>query len=223
MRDEVEGARRGEQDRERERERREKEGAKGRKRETCEWYARTRRGRTTTDGERAARDATNRRRTTRLGSVGGAVIQPNAQVCRRLAGASLECRPAPPSLPLLATPSVGRSGRIPPRCPPPLSLSRPPPRSVPLRVPSSIRAPPWYRATSPSTTTIANYGTQAQVRAHGRTGIRAGIRAGPRVGNVRACVRAYAPRRRYVTSSHGNQCSWPPTRSHGAKPTRPAS
>lgn len=27
----------------------------------------------------------------------------------------------------------------------------------------------------------------------------------------------------YVTSSHGNQCSWPPTRSHGAKPTRPAS
>lgn len=38
-------------------------------------------------------------------------------------------------------------------------------------------------------------------------------------------VRAYvcAPRRRYVTSSHGNQCSWPPTRSHGAKPTRPAS
>lgn len=26
----------------------------------------------------------------------------------------------------------------------------------------------------------------------------------------------------YVTSSHGNQCSWPPTRSHGAKPTRPA-
>lgn len=32
-----------------------------------------------------------------------------------------------------------------------------------------------------------------------------------------------APRRRYVTSSHGNQCSWPPTRSHGAKPTRPAS
>lgn len=39
------------------------------------------------------------------------------------------------------------------------------------------------------------------------------------------CARlcAYAPRRRYVTSSHGNQCSWPPTRSHGAKPTRLAS
>lgn len=27
----------------------------------------------------------------------------------------------------------------------------------------------------------------------------------------------------YVTSSHGNQCSWPPTRSHGAKPTSSAS
>jgi len=38
---------------------------------------------------------------------------------------------------------------------------------------------------------------------------------------ARVCARA--PRRLYVTSSHGNQCSWPPTRSHGAKPTRPAS
>lgn len=76
-------------------------------------------------GERAAWDATNRRRTTRLGYVGGAVIQPNAQVCRRLAGASLECRlPLTPPFFSSPPPSVERSGRVPPRCP----LSRPPTR-----------------------------------------------------------------------------------------------
>jgi len=72
------------------------------------------------------------------------------------------------------------------------------------------------------TTTIANYGTQAQVPAHGRNGPRW---RSPWYTCAHVCARvcARAPRRLYVTSSHGNQCSWPPTRSHGAKPTRPAS
>lgn len=120
------------------------------------------------------------------------MIQPNAQVCRRLAGASLECR-APPF------PPVSRSGWVPP------FLSR---ILNPLRAPLRLRRSPL-----PSPIT-------ARKRKCGRTFdfVRVCVRACVR---VRTCVRA--PRRRYVTSSHGNQCSWPPTRSHGAKPTRLAS
>ncbi|KAL0113909.1 hypothetical protein PUN28_011323 [Cardiocondyla obscurior] len=116
-RDEVEG--------ERAKERALKEGAKGRKREG----ARARRERTGSLARSLARDATNLRRTTRLGYVGGAVIQPNAQVCRRLAGASPECRPPVPSLllPPFSSCLPRRSGRVPPGCPP-ASLG-PPPRS----------------------------------------------------------------------------------------------
>lgn len=95
-----------------------------------------------------------------MGYVGGAVIQPNAQVCRRLAGASQECRrPLPPSL---LSSSPVRSDRVPPSTP------QPPHRSSPRAA---------VPATSPSTTTIANYGTQAQVR-----------ESGPRVGNACASV-----------------------------------
>lgn len=63
---------------------------------------------TRTDKQGAAGRATNRRRTTRLGYVGGAVIQPNAQVCRRLAGASQECRPRSRA----PVPPVGRAGSL---------------------------------------------------------------------------------------------------------------
>lgn len=146
------------------------------------------------------------------------MIQPNAQVCRRLAGASLECRHSPlPFLPV-PLPSVGRSGRVPPARLPPLSCPSPPP-IVPLRVPNSLRAPAavvprLHHPPLPSPIT-------ARKRKCERTGERA-IRARTCVGNARVPV-CIAPRRRYVTSSHGNQCSWPPTRSHGAKPTRPAS
>lgn len=148
------------------------------------------------------------------------MIQPNAQVCRRLAGASLECRHSPPSpsSPFLSRRSGGRAGS-PPRALAPLSCPPPTPdRSSPR---TQLPTGPGGRgtATSPSTTTIANYGTQAQVRAHGRAGNTRSYVCGKRAC---ACV-CIAPRRRYVTSSHGNQCSWPPTRSHGAKPTRPAS
>lgn len=175
--------------------------------------------RTDDGGERAARDATNRRRTTRLGYVGGAVIQPNAQVCRRLAGASLECRHSPPPLLPPRSSPVGRAvGPGPPRALAPLSCHSPPP-IVPLRVPNSLRAPAavvprLHHPPLPSPIT-------ARKRKCERTGERA-IRARTCVGNARVPV-CIAPRRRYVTSSHGNQCSWPPTRSHGAKPTRPAS
>jgi len=132
--------------------------------------------RTDYSDERAARDATNRRRTTRLGYVGGAVIQPNAQVCRRLAGASQEC--SPPHIP----PADSRSGWAPPRC----SLPRPHPSPADRSSPNPLRVSQWYTATSSTTTTtttiittiatttttIANYGTQAQVPAHGRNGPR---------------------------------------------------
>lgn len=111
-----------------------------RQRRSRKW-SRTQRGRTTATSE-LAWDATNRRRTTRLGYVGGAVIQPNAQVCRRLAGASLECRP-----PLPSCQSVGLGPSV------PLPYTQPP------------KGP---TATSSFTTTIANYGTQAQVRTHVR-------------------------------------------------------
>lgn len=154
-----------------------------------------------------------------MGYVGGAVIQPNAQVCRRLAGASLECRHSPlpsPSSPFLSRRSGGRAGS--PRALAPLSCPSPPP-IVPLRVPNSLRAPAavvprLHHPPLPSPIT-------ARKRKCERTGERA-IRARTCVGNARVPV-CIAPRRRYVTSSHGNQCSWPPTRSHGAKPTRPAS
>ncbi|KAH0946960.1 hypothetical protein HN011_001618 [Eciton burchellii] len=85
--------------------------------------------RTDYSDERAARDATNRRRTTRLGYVGGAVIQPNAQVCRRLAGASQEC--SPPHIP----PANSRSGWAPPRCSPRPPALIPLPPTVPLPIP----------------------------------------------------------------------------------------
>lgn len=149
------------------------------------------------------------------------MIQPNAQVCRRLAGASLECRPS--FLPFLASlQSVGRSGRVPPRCPPvPI---------VPLRVPSSPTGP----AVVPRDFNIHHYHRQlrhASASASAGTGERAersgakraydGFVCGKRAARLYVCI--CARRRRYVTSSHGNQCSWPPTRSHGAKPTRPAS
>lgn len=153
-----------------------------------------------------------------MGYVGGAVIQPNAQVCRRLAGASLECRHSPrlPFLPVPLRRSGGRAGS--PRALAPLSCPSPPP-IVPLRVPNSLRAPAavvprLHHPPLPSPIT-------ARKRKCERTGERA-IRARTCVGNARVPV-CIAPRRRYVTSSHGNQCSWPPTRSHGAKPTRPAS
>lgn len=109
------------------------------------------------NGERVAWDTTNRRRTTRLSYVGGAVIQPNAQVCRRLAGASLECKP-------LSSPFSPVSRAI---GPDPSTL---PPSCVPTPN-SSLSANPYGPhsiATLLSTTTIANYGTQAQVQTYGR-------------------------------------------------------
>jgi len=167
-------------------------------------------------GRRTA--ATNRRRTTRLGYVGGAVIQPNAQVCRRLAGASLECSPPPLSSPFLP---VGWAVGLGPsaRCPPSRVFVPLPPKPpiVPLRAPSSLRGPAvvprLHHPPLPSPIT-------ARKRKCERTGERA---CDVFVCGKCVCACVYAPRRRYVTSSHGNQCSWPPTRSHGAKPTRPAS
>lgn len=147
---------------------------------------------TRTDERGAAGRATNRRRTTRLGYVGGAVIQPNAQVCRRLAGASQECRPPAPAPP--SRQPATRSGWVPPALlllllrrlsslslslfcslPSPLALSpscpaRPSLPHLPIRF---SRYPTPYGSHRArccdlvvvSTTTIANYGTQAQVRA----------------------------------------------------------
>lgn len=139
------------------------------------------------------------------------MIQPNAQVCHRLAGASLECRPSPFRP---CPPSVGQSGLV-----PPCRSSGVLPTPAPLRVQNPQRAPfmvPRLHHPPPPPSPIT-----ARKRKCERMGGRACLTFGMRV-----CVRVkcmYAPRRRYVTSSHGNQCSWPPTRSHGAKPTRPAS
>lgn len=176
LRDEVEGAR------QREKEKEEK------KRETHEWSCkRDEDGRAS---ERAARNATNRRRTTRLGlcrrrrdSTERAGVP---QTGRRLSGMQA-LLPPPSSLPFSR--SGGRAGSL--RAAP---FSRAPPsRSFLSAYRAPLRAPPWYRATSTSTTTIANYGTQAQVRARARASERSG--AGIRRVRVwetrRASVRVY--------------------------------
>lgn len=122
------------------------------------------------------------------------MIQPNAQVCRRLAGASLECRPPPP---------VSRSGWVPPYLSGPPDVYTQPPKGPTARL------------------VVHHYHRQlrhASASADARSTLCVCVRV-----CMCACVRMRAPRRRYVTSSHGNQCSWPPTRSHGAEPTRPAS
>lgn len=74
------------------------------------------------------------------------MIQPNAQVCRRLAGASLECRHSPlPSLPPRSSP-VGRAvGPGPPARLPP-SRAPPHPRSFLSAYPTPYGPRrPWYR------------------------------------------------------------------------------
>lgn len=176
LRDEVEGARQ----RERKRKKREIEKrTSGRANETR------------TD-ERAAQDATNRRRTTRLGlcrrrrdSTERAGVP---QTGRRLSGMQALLPPLP------RFPSVGRAVGPGPSALPP---SRAPPSRSFLSRTELPYGPPWYRATSTSTTTIANYGTQAQVRARAQASERsgAGIRRvrvwETRRASVYTCV--YAP------------------------------
>jgi len=91
--------------------------------------------------------------------------------------------------------------------------------------PASAPAPPWYRdftIHAPLPSPITARKRKCERSTARATSERAGIRS-----RTCTCICVYASicasRRRYVTSSHGNQCSWPPTRSHGAKPTRPAS
>lgn len=77
------------------------------------------------------------------------MIQPNAQVCRRLAGASQECKPPP---------GPRESTGLGPSALPSLAD-----RSSPTLYESLVV---HCDSVSSTTTTIANYGTQAQVRAH---------------------------------------------------------
>lgn len=124
------------------------------------------------------------------------MIQPNAQVCRRLAGASLECRPS--FLPFLATlQSVGRSGRVPPRCPllAPPRPDRSSPRTElpygPRRGTARLQHPPL-----PSPITARKRKCE---RGHGRASersgaVRSGHTTGSCVGNApRVCTCVYAP------------------------------
>lgn len=235
-RDEVVGARQREGTRE-------KEGARGRKRETPKSGTRGR----DEDGRR------RRRRRRASGGLGRNESEKDDEIglCRRRrdsteragvpqTGRRLSGMQAFPP-PLLFFPSRrsgGRAGSLhavpsPPSFRAPLLLPLPPPPHSDRFSPrTELPTGPTGGATVPRDFTIHHYHRQLR-----HASASASARASERVYDVCMCVcvyvcgkllRAHArarmrPRRRYVTSSHGNQCSWPPTRSHGAKPTRPAS
>lgn len=150
------------------------------------------------------------------------------QTGRRLSGMQ---GPVPRARPPFARPA-SRSGWVPPLprlfaltpILPPFPFPSPYSRPSVLFVLNPLRVPPLRLRRPPLPSPIT-----ARKRKCGRTESgRAERQARLTLARAHVCMRARATRvhvytRLDVTSSHGNQCSWPPTRSHGAKPTRPAS